>query len=73
MSANMTNLWALDDTGLVLYFPLNEMAGKDVKDASSNGNDGEIVGDVEKVDGKFGFAFKLNGCFYSIQNLKRSL
>ena len=69
MSANMANLWAfIDDTGLVLYFPLNKMAGEgeDVKDASGNGNDGEIVGNVEEVDGKFGFAFKFKGGFIKV-------
>ncbi len=69
MSANMANLWALDHTGLVLYFPLNKIAGEDatdVIDASGNGNDGEIVGGVEEVDGKFGFALELKGGFIKV-------
>jgi len=49
---------ALDikDDDLLLYFPCNEGKGNTVEDFSKNGNDGEIVGDVDWVDGKYGKA-----------------
>jgi hypothetical protein len=58
------NLWAIDKTGLVLYFSLDQVQGKDVKDESGNGNDGKIVGDAKIVkDGKFGSALEnTKGC-----------
>jgi hypothetical protein len=46
---------ALDtkDDDLLLFFPCNEGKGNTVKDFSKHGNDGEIVGTVKWVDGKY--------------------
>ena len=51
---------ALDKTGLVLYLPFDEGSGKIAKDVSGTGNDGELKGKAEWVDGKFGKAIHLN-------------
>lgn len=51
---------ALDKTGLVLYLPFDEGSGKVAKDVSGNGNNGELKGGAEWVDGKFGKAIHLN-------------
>jgi len=49
----------MDDLcGLWLF---DEGAGKTVKDSSGNGNDGEIIGDLNWVDGKFGKALEFPG------------
>lgn len=39
----------------------DEDTGKTVKDSSLNGNDGEIIGGAEWIEGKFGSALKFNG------------
>lgn len=55
-----SSLYALDKTGLVLYLPFDEGSGKVAKDASGNGNDGELRGGAEWVkEGKFGTAVHL--------------
>lgn len=48
--AEMVGLWLFDEGN-----------GKVVKDASGNGNDGEIVGKVEWVNGKFDSALEFDG------------
>lgn len=47
--------------GLVLYFSFNEGSGDTVKDASGNGNDGEIVKGTKWVDGKYGSGLEFGG------------
>ncbi len=47
--------------GLVGYWPLDEDAGDSSMDMSGNGNDGEIKGNVEWVEGKFGSALEFFG------------
>jgi hypothetical protein len=49
------------EEALVGYWPLDENSGKEVKDASGNGNDGTFVGDPEWVQGKFGSALEFVG------------
>jgi len=44
------------DVELLLYFPCDEGAGNIVVDSSPHGNDAEIVGTVDWVDGKYGEA-----------------
>lgn len=54
--------------GLVLYMPLDEGTGKVTKDTSTNKFEGELRGNAEWVDGKFGKALKFgtSGDFVSI-------
>ncbi|MFQ6044048.1 MAG: LamG-like jellyroll fold domain-containing protein, partial [Candidatus Poribacteria bacterium] len=47
-----------DFSGLWLF---DEGAGKTVGDSSGNGNDGDIIGDLKWVDGKFGKALEFPG------------
>ena len=47
--------------GLVGYWPLDEDDGNSSIDLSGNGNDGEIQGNVEWVEGKFGSALEFSG------------
>ena len=54
------SVFALDKKGLVLYLPFDEGSGKVAKDASGNGNDGELKGDCEWVEGKFGKAIRVH-------------
>jgi hypothetical protein len=49
------------EPNLVGYWPLDEGSGKEAKDASGNGNNGEFVGDPQWVDGKYGKAVEFNG------------
>jgi hypothetical protein len=51
----VTNALDIDDEELLLFFPCNE-EGDVVEDWSPHGNDGEVVGTVEWVDGKYGMA-----------------
>jgi len=44
--------------GLVLYMPLDEGSGKTTKDFSENSMEGELRGNAEWVDGKFGKALQ---------------
>ena len=55
------------EAGLVAYWPFDEGKGKDAKDASDNGNDGDING-AEWVDGKFGEALEFDGNFVLVPN-----
>ncbi|MBD3183632.1 hypothetical protein GF312_15180 [Candidatus Poribacteria bacterium] len=50
----------IDDT-LVLYLPMDEESGGVVKDLSQYGNDGQLMGGAELVEGKFGKCVALNG------------
>ncbi len=43
----------LKDKELLLYVSFNEGKGKAIEDLSPHGNDGELVGDADWVDGKF--------------------
>jgi hypothetical protein len=52
----IANALNMKDADLLLYFPCNEGKGNTVEDFSQNGNDGEIVGSVDWVEGKFGKA-----------------
>ena len=49
----------LKDKELLLYVSFNEGKGKAIEDMSPHGNDGELVGDGDWVDGKFGKAMGL--------------
>lgn len=49
-------LYALNMSGLVLHLPLDEATGNVARDQSGNGNDGELQGNVQRVDGKYGKA-----------------
>ena len=53
---------ALDkkDKDLLLYFSFGEGKGDAVTDLSKQKNDGEIVGDADWVDGKFGKALEFS-------------
>jgi hypothetical protein len=55
----IANALGIDDD-LLLYFPCNEGAGKTVGDSSPHGNNGEIVGTVNWVDGKYGKALEFS-------------
>ncbi len=48
---------AVKDESLVLYLPLDEGKGKEVKDLSGNENHGKLAGNPEWVKGKHGFAY----------------
>ena len=48
----------LKDKELLLYLPFNEGKGKAMEDLSPHGNDAELVGDADWVDGKFGKALE---------------
>ena len=50
------SLCALDKDGLALYLPFDEGRGVTAKDESGEGNDGELQGDIEWVDGEHGKA-----------------
>ncbi|MBC8232975.1 hypothetical protein H8E77_25815, partial [bacterium] len=54
----IANALSTKDDDLLLYLPCNEGKGDTVKDLSKNGNDGEIVGEVDWVDGKYGKALE---------------
>jgi hypothetical protein len=56
----IANALNMKDDDLLLYFPCNEGKGDTVADFSPNGNDGEIVGTVKWVDGKFGQALEFS-------------
>lgn len=49
--------------GLVLYLPFDEGSGDEVRDASGNGNDGEITG-AEWAAGKIGRALEFDGASF---------
>ena len=53
------SLYAIDTKGLVLYLPLDEGSGKIAKDVSGSGNNGELKGNAEWVDGHSGKALHL--------------
>ena len=50
--------------GLVLYFPFDEGAGDEAKDASGTGNDGDINGAKWADKGKYGGALEFDGKSY---------
>ncbi len=47
------------DPDLVVYLSMDEDQGDLVADVSGNGHDGEIVGDAQWIDGKYGRAIEL--------------
>ena len=47
--------------GLLAYFKCEEGGGKDLVDSSGEGNDADIKGDVEWVDGKYDKGVKFDG------------
>jgi hypothetical protein len=57
----LTALIAKADDSLVLYLPFDEVDGQIVRDVSRYGNDGELKGGAELVDGRIGKAVSLNG------------
>ena len=57
-SLAMAKITADDIVGLWL---MDEGSGKVIADSSGNGNDGEIIGDLKWVDGKFGKALEFPG------------
>ena len=46
---------------LVGYWPFDEGAGEETKDASGNGHDGKLIDDPKWVEGKFGTALDFGG------------
>ena len=54
----IVNALDIKDDDLLLYFSANEGKGNTVKDLSKHKNDGETVGTVKFVDGKFGKAME---------------
>ena len=52
----IANALSPKDPDLLLYFSCNEGSGTTVGDSSPHGNDGEIVGTADWVDGKYGRA-----------------
>ena len=55
-----TNALDLKDDELLLYLPFNEGNGDAMEDLSPHGNDGELNGDADWVDGKFGKALEFS-------------
>jgi hypothetical protein len=55
-----SSVYALSKDGLALYLPFDEGSGRVAKDASGNGNNGELMGSSEWVEGKFGKAVHLH-------------
>jgi hypothetical protein len=53
-------LYAFDKTGLVLYLRFDEGKGETARDASGKGNNGQLQGKVEWVDGKWGKAARIS-------------
>lgn len=53
--------FSLAQESLVGYWTLDEGIGNDAKDASGNGNDGELVDNPEWCQGKFGNALDFGG------------
>ncbi len=49
------------EESMILYFSFDSLDGKQAVDHSKYGNNGELAGNPELVDGKFGKALKLNG------------
>ena len=49
---------------LVGYWPFDDGSGKEAKDASGNGNDGELIGDPKWVEGKYERALEFAGGSY---------
>jgi hypothetical protein len=60
MTPFMANALDLKDKDLLLYLSFNEGKGNVAKDLSKQGNDGDIVGTVKWVDGKFGKALEFS-------------
>lgn len=56
----VSSIYALNMEGLVLYLPFNEGGGTVAEDASGNGNDGELMGNADWVDGQSGKAVHLH-------------
>lgn len=56
----IANALDVKDNDLLLYFSCNEGKGTTVEDSSPHGNDGEIVGDADWVDGKIGKALEFS-------------
>ncbi len=54
-------VWSSPDASLVLYLSFDELSGQTVKDHSSYGNHGALMGNPTLVEGKFGKALKFNG------------
>jgi len=58
------------DKSLILYLPLDEGTGEVVKDTSSYGNNGQIVGDAKWVDGEIGKCLDLaSGTYVEIPEI----
>ena len=51
----------LDDKSLLIYFSFDEGKGKEAKDGSQHGHDGELVKNPKWVGGKFGTALEFDG------------
>lgn len=49
------------DPAVIGYWQFEEGSGEEIKDSSEMENDGEIVGDCERVEGKFGMALQVGG------------
>ena len=59
--APFANADVSDDKSLILFFSFDELDGDMTIDHSQYGNNGNIMGAPELVDGKFGKALKFNG------------
>ncbi|MFQ6043811.1 MAG: LamG domain-containing protein [Candidatus Poribacteria bacterium] len=64
---NILAFISASSAGIVAYWPFDEGKGKDAKDASGNGNDGEVH-DAKWVDGRFGKALEFDGNFVLVPN-----
>jgi hypothetical protein len=51
----------LDDKSLLIYFSFDEGKGKEAKDGSQYGHDGELIAGPKWVDGKFEKALEFIG------------
>lgn len=55
-----TSSYGLDKDGMVLYLSFDEGKGDTAKDASGEGNDGKLEGNIEWVDGQHGQAIRIS-------------
>ena len=53
--------YAVEENDIVVYYSFDKLNEKTFTDDSGNGNDAELTGSGELVDGQFGKAIHLNG------------
>lgn len=61
LNLGISALAAINTKDILGIWTMDEGSGKEVKDLSGNGHDGEIVGNVKWVDGKSGKALEFSG------------